>query len=470
MKKHNRIFVVLMSALMVMVFMPAMAFADDVSPWVWSEDKTSATYNGYEAEVTSEVTAPTCEDDGYTVFTAKYGSHVDTATVIAEDSALGHDWEMTDTVATVGMSETSIYAVFKCQRENCGITKNSSTVKVKNGDADEVDATCWEAGKRVYEAVVRFEGKNYPVTAKRDANSLKSHFDQGLIDHFNAVDADCENDGNLEYWFCNEDEKYFVENEDGEKVEISSDGLVVAKTGHDYGVKYTWAGDGSSCTAFALCKNCDKEVKVEGTITSEKTKDPTCTNKGETTYTATFDNDLFETQTKTIADIDTVADAHVWKISYGDGFDDEGIYKIGYAKCAECDKAIESEKVYAEAETVKGVTTLTFKFSAPFETQTDTMENHNQINVKAKTVAAKADKKTVIAKKKAFIVTNATGKVTFKKIEGNKKITVNKNGKIVVKKGLKKGKTYSVKVKVSAAGNNEVMAGTEIVTVKVKVK
>ena len=53
-------------------------------------------------------------------------------------------------------------------------------------------------------------------------------------------------------------------------------------------------------------------------------------------------------------------------------------------------------------------------------------------------------------------------KSTFKKTSGNKKVTVSKSGKIVVKKGLKAGKKYTVKVKATV--------GTQTKTVKVVVK
>nr|MCR5207633.1 CAP domain-containing protein [Eubacterium sp.] len=76
----------------------------------------------------------------------------------------------------------------------------------------------------------------------------------------------------------------------------------------------------------------------------------------------------------------------------------------------------------------------------------------NTLTAKGKAVTVKKNKKTVIKKAKAFAVNNAKGAVTFTKSKGNKKITVAKNGKITVNKGLKKG-TYKVKVKVKAAGN-----------------
>jgi len=61
------------------------------------------------------------------------------------------------------------------------------------------------------------------------------------------------------------------------------------------------------------------------------------------------------------------------------------------------------------------------------------------------------------------------GSVTYKKVKGDKKITVASNGKITVKKGLKKG-TYKVVVKVTAKGNGNFLAGSKNATVTIKVK
>ena len=81
--------------------------------------------------------------------------------------------------------------------------------------------------------------------------------------------------------------------------------------------------------------------------------------------------------------------------------------------------------------------------------------------VKGKTVKAKAAKKTTA---KLKVVTSESGaKSTFKKTSGNSKVTVSKTGKIVVKKGLKAGKKYTVKVKATVG------ASTKTVKVIVKV-
>lgn len=94
----------------------------------------------------------------------------------------------------------------------------------------------------------------------------------------------------------------------------------------------------------------------------------------------------------------------------------------------------------------------------------------NTMTVKVKTVNAKAKKKTVIKKSKAFTIKNAVGKLSFKKLSGNKKTAISKTGKITVKKGLKKGKTYKLKIKITASGNANYYAKSKTVTLKVKVK
>ena len=107
----------------------------------------------------------------------------------------------------------------------------------------------------------------------------------------------------------------------------------------------------------------------------------------------------------------------------------------------------------------------------------------NPIQVKAKKVKAKASKlskKTLrIKAKKAFKVTGAAGKVSYKivKISGKKKlvkkaakkIKLSAAGKLTLKKGLKKGK-YKVKVAITADGGNAFKPATKIVTLKVVVK
>lgn len=97
---------------------------------------------------------------------------------------------------------------------------------------------------------------------------------------------------------------------------------------------------------------------------------------------------------------------------------------------------------------------------------------------RAQPMTVKASNKTVkyknVRKKsvtvKALTVKKAQGKVSYKKLSGSKKITVNKKtGKLTVKKGTRKG-TYTIKIKVTANGNSNYKSGSKTVKVKIKVK
>ncbi|MCR5208403.1 MAG: hypothetical protein K6C14_08015, partial [Eubacterium sp.] len=110
---------------------------------------------------------------------------------------------------------------------------------------------------------------------------------------------------------------------------------------------------------------------------------------------------------------------------------------------------------------------------APAEPVKPDVKKANTLYAKGKTVKLKKStvkKKSVVIKRtKAITVKNAKGALSFKKSKGNKKITVAKNGKITVKKGLKKG-TYKIKIRVTAAGNSGYRSGVKTVTVKIIVK
>ena len=95
------------------------------------------------------------------------------------------------------------------------------------------------------------------------------------------------------------------------------------------------------------------------------------------------------------------------------------------------------------------------------------------MTVKARTATVKYAKvkaaNQTLAVTKVLTVAKAQGKVTYKKVSGNAKVTINaKTGKVTIKKGLAK-KTYSIKVKVTAAGNANWKSGSKTVTFKVKV-
>jgi uncharacterized repeat protein (TIGR02543 family) len=153
-----------------------------------------------------------------------------------------------------------------------------------------------------------------------------------------AKAADCEHDGNIEYWSCSECGKYFSD-KDG-KTEIKKSATVTKALGHDWdagvvtteptcdkeGVKtytckrcpetktekikalghdwtnptYTWSSDNSKVTATAVCSR-DALHKLTETVTATRTNSLTpCGQEGTATYKATFKNSVFTAQTKVV--------------------------------------------------------------------------------------------------------------------------------------------------------------------------
>lgn len=93
-----------------------------------------------------------------------------------------------------------------------------------------------------------------------------------------------------------------------------------------------------------------------------------------------------------------------------------------------------------------------------------------KITVSKKTFTYKA--KTVKKKKQTFKIgakVSGNGKLTYKKVSGNKSITVSKAGKVTIKKGTKKG-TYKFAVQIKAAESAQYKAKTQKVTLRIKIK
>ena len=83
---------------------------------------------------------------------------------------------------------------------------------------------------------------------------------------------------------------------------------------HDWGTAtYEWAEDGSSCKAERVCtKDAAHKETATATITSAVKTPATETEKGWTTYTATFAKDWAATQTKDVQDIPELTHEHAY--------------------------------------------------------------------------------------------------------------------------------------------------------------
>ncbi len=242
-----------------------------------------------EAVITVEMTPAVCEAEGRIVYTATVthagGTFTDEKTEVIP--ALGHDWgEPTYVWAD---DNSAVTATRVCGNDSAHV--ESETVNT----ASEVtkSATCTEPGETTYTAV--FENPAFAAQTKTVADIPAAGHTPGEPVEENRVEPTCTEPGGYDSvvycTVCGE--------------ELSRERVVLPALGHDWGEPtYVWADDNSAVTATRVCLRDENHVESETANTaSEVTKSATCTEPGETTYTAVFENPAFATQTKTVADI-----------------------------------------------------------------------------------------------------------------------------------------------------------------------
>ncbi len=197
--------------------------------------------------------------------------------------------------------------------------------------------------------------------------------------HHETDPATCTEVGTMEYWSCAGCDLMFSDANCSNEIDAPG---TIPEIGHAWGrPEYVWSEDNSQATATRVCGNDETHVETETVnTTSEVTKAATCDEKGETTYTAAFQNPVFSTQTKTVANIDELG--HTWgEVSYVWNKDNSQV--TATRVCATDANHVETETVNTTSEVTKpatceadGDTTYTAEFQNPaFETQTKTLTN-----------------------------------------------------------------------------------------------
>lgn len=115
------------------------------------------------------------------------------------------------------------------------------------------------------------------------------------------------------------------------------EGNPVAALNHSWGAaEYTWTSESDSwkCEAKRICTRDASHTENEtATVTSQQTKDATCTENGEITYTAAFTNSAFETQTRTVENMEAL----------GHKYGTEGDARFTCTVCGAVDEALKAE-------------------------------------------------------------------------------------------------------------------------------
>ena len=283
--------------------------------------------------------AATCEEAGQKShykcsICGKLFTGADAATETTEDALIipptGHQWgEPVIVFAEDGKSAT---ASVTCQTDKNHVKDLSSSVSVTSEVG--TPATCEGKGTTLYTAKVIFEGESYTATKEVEDIEAIGHSWGATTYEWTEDGAACtakrvcENDGShietAQATVTSKESQTPTCTEKGETTYTATFAVSwataqtktiadIAATGHSWGATtYEWTEDGKSCTAKRVCENDGSHIETaQATVTSKESQTPTCTEKGETTYTATFAVSWATAQTKTIADI--AATGHSWK-------------------------------------------------------------------------------------------------------------------------------------------------------------
>ena len=316
----------------------AYTFDETVHVWgeavyEWSEGEQSCTAtrtcvgNATHAEselasITSAQTkAPTCTQQGETTYTATFESDwaEQQTKVLANISATGHSWGEPDYIWSEDGNTCT--ATRRCSNDS----SHTETAVGQIGSERTKEPTYTEPGETTYTATFAEGWADTQTTTIADIPATGSDWyateyqwstdgktctasrthktEQGRIETLEVTAAGeqvkpptCTEDGATRYTAAFDTEW------------TTPQSMIVEDlpaTGHRWSeIAYIWSDDGHTCTAARTCMNDSTHVQTaDAEITHVQTKEPTCTEKGTTTYTASFEADWAAEQTKLIADL-----------------------------------------------------------------------------------------------------------------------------------------------------------------------
>lgn len=114
--------------------------------------------------------------------------------------------------------------------------------------------------------------------------------------------------------------------------------------GHNWNdTTYEWSEDGKTCTATRICKNDSAHIETAtATVTGTQTKAPTCTEPGETTYTAAFAEAWAESKNTIRADIPAAGHSYEHHDAVSPECEQSGMEE--HYTCKNCDLIFDKDK------------------------------------------------------------------------------------------------------------------------------
>ena len=288
----KRLFASALTAAVVVSGFPSMAFAADPTGVDWASDYKTFVYGeqSYESEVAT--VEPTCTEDGYTEYSAVVDGEVKATQKTDVQDALGHDYDagvVTKEATCVDEGEMT----YTCQREDCGDSYTepieATGIHVPGEEfTDEnsvKEATCTEEGSYDVVTECKFCGKEL----SRDTVYTEKADHEWVLDEEKSTPATCNAAGENVYACKNCDE---TKTEVAEAIDHAA-----AEPVRENVVEATCTERGSY-ELVTYCKECGEELNREKVETNELgheyadedgeiTKEATCTEDGEKTFTCT---------------------------------------------------------------------------------------------------------------------------------------------------------------------------------------
>ena len=312
--------------------------------YTWASDNSTVTAHHYclrdsEHAETETVTVttfvilqPTCTEEGKTLYTSAEFSNdlfVAQSKTLTDLEALDHEWSEPE--YTWADDNSTVTASCYCYRD----PSHAQTETVAVTSVIAVEPTCTTMGETTYtgasysnpvfiaqsktlmdidalghdwsEPVYTWAADNSVVTATRSCAHNETHIETETV----VVSAEvilqptCTTKGKTTYTTAGFNNPAFA---------VQSKTLTdIDALGHDWTETiYTWADDSSTVTASRQCTRDASHAETETvSVTSAITLAPTCTERGETTYTSTtFTNPAFAAQSKTLSNLNPLE--HDW--------------------------------------------------------------------------------------------------------------------------------------------------------------
>jgi len=280
-----------------------------------------------EAEITSERTEPTCEEDGQIVYTAtvNYDGTEYTDVKTEPVAAIGHTYSFSEFVWTDYESAEAVFVCEKDPEHKISVTANITDKRT--------EPTCEEDGKVVYTAVAVYgeteytDGKTKVLAAIGHNYTLTKWAWNG--NEAATAEFVCENDN--EHKLTEKAEVSAERTEptctyNGEAQYTASvifNGITytnektetLSAIGHDYVLtEWTW-NEYASATAKFVCSHDDAHIAVENAAIESARTEPTCEENGRVIYTASavFENKSYsDSKTETLNATGHSYAAQVW--------------------------------------------------------------------------------------------------------------------------------------------------------------